>query len=744
MGRLTQRTASLTCLHAVILVCVAAGGGVRDDVEIVMSRVFDSAMNKTSHASSASLLPLLQPDGSFSDLHYGEDASDSFRTHGRRQGALAYRYLRGEDLADQVISCFSFITYDAPPNTDSNWWGHVIGTPDYMWEGAVLARDILPPDLLIAFLDRYWVNTQAGPVWDAGDHTGKMAGGNLAMRAMLAEVEGLLRGTYLQVHQLVSEALHRELALRQPWNEEGLRPDGCLNQHNQKGNHTTENGYLDHTLWNIYNGHYGKEMLRYDARLMSWYTGTDLDFDDDTVEGIFAAFLECEQWLFRGSTFEPTTLGRFITNGYEVTSAATEGGVEETGSLLLELGRHQQEVQAVLHRYSHPIPDPAYALSGHKYFFNSDLTVHQRRDFMASVRILSNRTVRPETWLDGSNINGYFQGDGFMTVLVDSEEYGSKNQEVFLVYDWAKVPGVTNLYTTDIPQYRLEVSYAERFFNNATFAGGVTDGRVGLTTMVYDRPHVSLNWLKSWFFFEDVVVVVGSALTLTPEDATGESVITTLTQVGFAGEYVIGREDGGMETFLQGQHQEDAPAWLFHRSVGYVFLEDHYSLLTSAETRTNKNVNINIFTAWLDHGPAPAQDTLAYAVLPAADLNRTKAFAADPDVEIMSQTSDLHVVCHHPSKTVGAALVSGGGATIASCGDVGPLELRVDIPCLVLVTITSHTADGVTAQVTLADPQQKYDLVTFQMVVDGRQVEETVQLPLPPLRGSSITVSLTF
>lgn len=48
---------------------------------------------------------------------YGEDASDSFRTHGRRQGALAYHYLNGEDLAQEVISCFTFITYDAPPNT---------------------------------------------------------------------------------------------------------------------------------------------------------------------------------------------------------------------------------------------------------------------------------------------------------------------------------------------------------------------------------------------------------------------------------------------------------------------------------------------------------------------------------------------------------------------------------------------------------------------------------------------------
>lgn len=45
-----------------------------------------------------------------------------------------------------------------------------------------------------------------------------------------------------------------------------------------------------------------------------------------------------------------------------------------------------------------------------------------------------------------------FQGDGFLTVVVDGGELGSEGREVFMVYDWAKVPGVTNLYTTDIPQ----------------------------------------------------------------------------------------------------------------------------------------------------------------------------------------------------------------------------------------------------------------------------------------------------
>lgn len=67
--------------------------------------------------------------------------------------------------------------------------------------------------------------------------------------------------------------------------------------------------------------------------------------------------------------------------------------------------------------------------------------------------------------------------------------------------------------------------------NNAEFAGGVTDSMVGLASMDYDRPHVQLTALKSWFFFEDVIVVVGSRISLSEDGATGEDVITTLAQV---------------------------------------------------------------------------------------------------------------------------------------------------------------------------------------------------------------------
>lgn len=40
-----------------------------------------------------------------------------------------------------------------------------------------------------------------------------------------------------------------------------------------------------------------------------------MDFENATIEGLFGAYLECQQWLFRGHTSEPTTCGRHLTDG---------------------------------------------------------------------------------------------------------------------------------------------------------------------------------------------------------------------------------------------------------------------------------------------------------------------------------------------------------------------------------------------------------------------------------------------
>lgn len=56
-------------------------------------------------------------------------------------------------------------------------------------------------------------------------------------------------------------------------------------------------------------------------------------------------------------------------SGNVVTLVGAKDSVKVTGNYLLELGRHQDEVEAALHRYDQNTPEPQYALVGHKHFF---------------------------------------------------------------------------------------------------------------------------------------------------------------------------------------------------------------------------------------------------------------------------------------------------------------------------------------------------------------------------------------
>ena len=51
------------------------------------------------------------------------------------------------------------------------------------------------------------------------------------------------------------------------------------------------------------------------ANIVWFFNGTSLSFNDAVIEGLYSAYIECEQWLFRGHTVEPTTTGRFIDGG---------------------------------------------------------------------------------------------------------------------------------------------------------------------------------------------------------------------------------------------------------------------------------------------------------------------------------------------------------------------------------------------------------------------------------------------
>lgn len=64
----------------------------------------------------------------------------------------------------------------------------------------------------------------------------------------------------------------------------------------------------------------------------------------------------------------------------------------------------------------------------------------------------------------------------------------------------------------------------------------------------------------------------------------------------YDGEHVVGKSNGE-ESFLDlGETNHFSPAYLYHRSVGYVFLNGDEDLVVSADTRTLNSDELEVFT----------------------------------------------------------------------------------------------------------------------------------------------------
>ena len=83
-------------------------------------------------------------------------------------------------------------------------------------------------------------------------------------------------------------------------------------------------------------------------------------------------------------------------------------------------------------------PRQGNPLVGHKHFGCSDYTVHRSREWMATVKMSSQRVVGTEL-INEDNLLGYYLGDGATFYYRRGDEY----LDVFLLWDWRKVPGVT-------------------------------------------------------------------------------------------------------------------------------------------------------------------------------------------------------------------------------------------------------------------------------------------------------------
>jgi chondroitin AC lyase len=282
-----------------------------------------------------------------------------------------------------------------------------------------------------------------------------------------------------------------------------------------------------------------------------------------------------------------------------------------------------------------------------KYFWTSDFLSHHRRQWGASLKMQGNNGLWkaiPNECDNSENLLAEYTGSGVLNIFSNAEPDAVKNPyyEIFPLLDWHEINGVTAEHNTPIPKCGDKTGGTWPI-TYTSFVGGVSDGFYSAAAFDYVSHNTSAR--KSYFFFDRVVVALGSNLTNNfgePKTPVSADVWTTLVSrlvnpsdkvtIGFSNGTIDGPLPDGNRTFAGGLVD-----WVYAGGVGVIPALSSDDIASNASTlgvrlgevtgnydaigAYSGQVNGRLFTVYLDHGnnlprSASSSNGFAYIIAP--------------------------------------------------------------------------------------------------------------------------------
>jgi len=322
--------------------------------------------------------------------------------------------------------------------------------------------------------------------------------------------------------------------------------------------------------------------------------------------------------------------------------------------------------------------------------------VHRRGDWMASVKGWSRFVVNYEQ----TNIKpGWYQSHGCLLIFGPDGRIAS-GMDMENGWDWCKYPGATTVAAAN--SYLTNKN--DRRFSTKTFVGGVTlEDSNGLFALDLDDNlyTVNLTAKKTYFFFDDVIVCLGSGIT---ETSDGNDVVTTLFQGKLVNtsDAIYDNSTTATTSFpYSNSYATSNGIWLVDNYDNGYYIPDEADLNIKKQAQNSVEgdgltaSSGNYAVAWFDHGASPSNADYEYAVVVDTNANNMSSWASSPTYSVLEKSSTAHIVQDTSGDT------TTGYAMFASDSDVGQGKLKsVDAPCLVMI----REVDANTLKVSLADP----------------------------------------
>lgn len=624
--------------------------------------------------NAATALATLQQNGAWADVIYNPNSPDNFVPHYERLQEMTRAWatpgsaLHGDDaLLGGILATIDHIETFVNPSTNlnrGNWWWWQNGIPERYGPTLLLVREELGAERLAttAATLNYLVGP-TGPRFAAEGMTNQIwwAFGRL-FYGMLADDAAAVSAA--------ANRLAQQVRIVGP-GEEGLMPDMSFQAHEEQ----------------LQTGHYGATFIFRVAEFTRIAEGTAHQLDAARFDLLNRFVLEGGRWILFDNYYDISSEGRafvradrnaaFILNGLLILgnappSPAQAGAAAAARRLLQTWDFPLLPEYAGLAALVEASPGPAALPSGMKAYNLSDYAIHRRDDRFISLKTVSTRTLIGETW-NNENKRGRHLASG-VTWMQTGPEYRRSN--VLPVLDYHRLPGTT-------VENGLNLGVAYHYLSGLRpFVATATTGQHGAVAMDFRaRAHQHDSDLvarKSWFFFEDAMVALGSGITgTTPR--TVETIVNQRPMGELASPILI---DGQPRPTSVGITTHAGATWAHEGDFGYIFPESptiriqranhsgRWSDIGSGDTST---VHTHpILTLWFDHGVQPTNAGYAYVVLPQANAVQTAAKAAAMPYAILARTDALHAVRHKSEQAVGAVF-----------WEAGEIEgVAVDTPCI--------------------------------------------------------------
>ena len=527
-----------------------------------------------------------------------------------------------------------------------NWWEWDIGTPLQLTDIITLMYNELDPALIAGYLEALDYYVPSVPTTDAG--------ANRAWRSYVIMMRGILGKNDAKIQQSVSSLLP---VFENVTEDDGFYDDGSYIQHD----------YLSYTMG------YGKSLLESVTKTINLLSESEYKIPDEDLDTIYGwIFNSFEPLMYKGAGMSMTS-GREIARNYSdhiighkviaaalmlypyapaeykfhlgtflkemITSDTSKSFTSGQPIIYIELAKALINDSSIPRRQNYTI---------YKQFAKMDRMVTHKKNFAFGVSMSSNRIYNYES-INGENIKGWYTGDG-MTYLYNNHltHYGDNYWNTVNMY---RLPGTTVETKTRTDGEQAGKKTAK------SFVGGASLGEYGVTGMEIAPVGLSLTGKKSWFVFDDEVVCLGSDITSTAQNNI-ETIIENrmLNSTGSNDLYIDGVKTG---TSLGAEALYQNPKWMNlygqnSSNIGYYFPENvvlgvlrearagSWSQVNSggsASTVTRRYLNIV-----KNHGTAPINESYSYVLLPEKTNSQMNNYTNNPDIAIVSNTSDVHCV----------------------------------------------------------------------------------------------------